>query len=369
MIFGADFSTLGEVERLGGRFFEDGRPADLVECLASHGVSSARLRVWADPYGEDGEPYGGGTNDLPAALRLARRAREAGMEILLDLHYSDFWADPGRQCVPKAWRGMDLAETCAALADYTRAALDAFDRAGIPVESVQIGNEITNGMLWPLGRLTDGSPRGGYDALAALLRAGTEAARESSDARVLLHLERSGNAPLWREWLDAVTERGVAFDEIGASYYPYWHGSLAGMAENLAACAARYLRPVRVVETSYAFTARHYDPGGERTSLCMTTADNACADGSPMPYPATPEGQAAYLRDLARALEALPGGACRGLYWWEPGWLPVPGAGWATPAALRYCGEEGKPTGNEWANQCLFDYGGNALPALRELGR
>ena len=367
MIFGADFSTLPEEERCGAVYYEHGHRVDLVECLARHGITSARIRLWVDPYDEKGAPYGGGTSDLPAALALAKRAKAAGMGIMLDLHYSDFWADPGRQCVPKQWQGLSVNELAERVRTYTAETLETFEKEGLALESVQAGNEITNGMLWPLGRIERKDTEKEFDRLAQLLNAGLGAIREGSDARSLVHLERSGNRPLWTEWLDSITARGVVFDELAASYYPYWHGTLEEMAENLAFCAARYDKDIRIVESSYAFTGRHYNPAGEGAALVMTDAANCCADGRPMPFPATKEGQAAYTKALIGTAARIP--RLKALYWWEPGWIPAPGAGWATEASLRYCGEEGKPLGNEWANQCLFDYAGHALPALDVFGK
>lgn len=366
MIYGADFSTLLEEERCGAAYYEHGHRVDLAECLAAHGITSARIKLWVDPYDAHGMPYGGGTNDLAKALTLAKRARTAGMDVMLDLHYSDFWADPGRQCIPKAWQGLSLGALAERVYAYTAETLAAFEKAGIPPESVQAGNEITNGMLWPVGFLARKDAEREFDTLALLLKAGLRAIREGSDAKSFLHLERSGNKALWTEWLDGITGRGVAFDALGASYYPYWHGTMEEMAENLAFCAERYGKDIRIVETSYAFTGRHYNPAGAGAALVMTDENNACFDGRPMPFPATEAGQAAYVKKLIETVGRVP--RITGLYWWEPGWIPVSGAGWATGASLRYCGEEGKPLGNEWANQCLFDYQGNALPALEVFG-
>jgi len=365
MIFGADFTTLEEVEQKGGVFRADGKAVDLVECLAENGITSARLRLWMNPFDNNGNDYGGGICDFERVRRMAERAKHAGMDFMLDLHYSDFWCDPGRQMIPKAWQGMDLKTMSAALYEYTARTLDAFGKAGLMPESTQVGNEITNGMLWPLAQLGEGSPRQGYDALAEFLRAGTKAVRESSDSSVMLHLERSGDIPLWQEWLDNIFSRGVSCDELGASYYPYWHGSFEALRENMDRVAERYGKNIRIVETSYAFTGDHYNPAGNFISLAMTDGDRCC-DGSPMPYPASPEGQVAYFRKLVETAKQVRDGRLTGIYWWEPGWLPVDGAGWATEASLRYCHEEDKKTQNEWANQCVFDYAGNALPVLKE---
>ena len=363
MIFGMDFSSLEETERQGAVFRVDGRPVDLVQELANCGVTSARLRLWNDPYGEKGEPYMGGTCDINCVERLARRAKDAGMSLLLDFHYSDFWCDPARQMIPKAWLGKSLDELCSSVYEFTARTLERLDKGGLSPACVQVGNEITNGMLWPVGRLSEDRPRRGFDNLTALLRAGCSAVRASSDAKVMLHLENSGNNAVWTEWLDSVINRQVPFDILGASYYPYWHGDMAGLKANLSACIERYGKDISIVETAYPFTTKHFSPTSSTAALCI--ADGAhCFDGSPVTHALSPEGQAQFISDLIALVEALPDGRGKSIYWWEPGWIPTKCSSWASPASLAYCGETGKTCGNEWANQCLFDYHGDSLPAL-----
>lgn len=363
MIFGVDISSLEETEKQGGRFFAEGEQVDLVKQLAKSGATSVRLRLWVDPYDEAGNPYMGGTCDLGTVTRLAQRAKDTGMDLLLDLHYSDFWCDPGRQMIPKAWQGQTLEELCESVYRFTADTLAHLKAQDLEPAAVQVGNEITNGMLWPVGKLPDDDRESGYDALAALLRSGIRAARDHSAAKVMLHLENSGNKELWQAWLDAMTQRGVEFDILGASYYPYWHGTMEQLRENLENCIARYGKDIWVVETSYPFTTEHFDPNSSTAALCI--ADGARRwNGDPVTHPLTPEGQAAFFRDLLALVEGLPEGRGKALYWWEPGWIPAEGSSWASSASLRYCGEEEKKTGNEWANQCLFDYSGSATPAL-----
>ncbi len=360
--FGADVSTLLEIERLGGVYTDrDGNKRDLVELLKARGVSRIRLRLWVDPYTAAGESYGAGDCGLHNVLRLARRVKEAGLSFLLDLHYSDFWCDPARQGTPKAWRGAKAPALARTLYDYTASTLDAFDKAGVPPMEVALGNEITNGFLWPSARLYhEAGHTDNYDTLCLLLNAASAAAGESSDAKRMLHLENSGNNALWREWLDQVTAAGVAFESIGASYYPFWHGDMAGLVQNLSDVSRRYQKEVQVVETAYPFTAK---PFREDAPLVIH-AELKTAQGQTAPYPFTREGQKRFLSDLILALSSIPKGRCTALYWWEPGWLPVEGSSWASKAALIDIGETDKPTGNEWANQCLFDYEGRETPAL-----
>jgi len=189
--------------------------------------------------------------------------------------------------------------------------------------------------------------------------------RDASGAKILLHLERSGDNAVWREWFDEMLSRGVEFDVIGASYYPYWHGTFESLQANLNDMIARYGKDVMIAETAYAFTSRHFDPQRTGANLVINDATK-CFDGSPAPYPLTPDGQRRFVRSLLALVKGLDGGHGKGVYYWEPAWLPLPGSTWASEAAREYMHETGKPGGNEWANQCIFDYDGNATPTLKE---
>ena len=366
---GADVSTAAEVESLGGTWRdESGRERDLFAILADAGVNTIRLRTWVDPHGPDGEPYMGGTNDLAATVALARRAAAAGQALLLDLHYSDFWTDPKKQQTPKTWRGLTGTALADRVRDYTAEVLAALDEAGAAPAMVQVGNEITNGMLWPEGRIPrfddsrrrfEGRDEAAWDRLAALLAAGAAAVRAGSDAEVVLHLDFGGANELYREWFDAATARGVDFDLIGLSYYPFWHGTLDDLSANMNDIAVRYGRDLLVAETSYAWTGE--EPAGHHQ---VFQTEMAAVGG----YEASPEGQSAFLRDLYAAVAAVPEGRGRGLVYWEPAWLPVAGTTWASQAGMDYADDHAEG-GCSWANQALFDFGGNALPSLRALGR
>ena len=358
-IKGMDLSTLPEVEACGGRFTDGGAPQDAMDILARNGMNLVRVRLWNDPYTPDGEPYGAGTCDLACAMALLRRAKRLGAQKLLDFHYSDFWADPGKQRVPKAWQGMELAQMAGALHDYTFSVLTVLREANLAPELVAVGNEITNGLLWPLGGANDAR------AMATLLNAGIRAVREACPgAQVMLHLDAGGDNALYRRWFDAyLANGGEDFDVVGLSYYPYWHGPLSGLAENMNDLAGRYGKPMIVAETSAGFTLEDYAryenlPPERRKGM---GANAQLAERSP--YPMTPEGQKRFIEDVMRVIRDVPGGLGRGFIWWEPAWIPVPGSQWASDAAIAYMRERG-PGGNEWANQALFDYEGRALPAL-----
>lgn len=369
-IRGADVSMTAEVEALGGWFSDAAGARDLFRILADHGVNLARLRVWVDPTDAQGRPYQGGTNDLATTLRLAERARDAGLGLMIDLHYSDFWADPKKQSLPRSWEGLDLDGVCEAVGAHTADVVAAVrSNAGSP-EWVQVGNETTNGMLWPLGRtprydlerrafepVPADEAREQYNRLARLLQAGSSAVRATDTrSRIVLHLDAGGAADLYRRWFDEITMRAVDFDAVGLSYYPLWHGSLSDLGDNLHQLVERYEKDVIVVETAYAH--RPDNPAG--TSMFDANSPAAV-------YPASVAGQARYLDDLAGVVRDVPGGRGLGIVYWEPAWLPVPGTSWASAAGMAYGNDVAEP-GNGWANQTLFDERGCALASLRALG-
>ncbi|MCD7755202.1 MAG: arabinogalactan endo-1,4-beta-galactosidase [Firmicutes bacterium] len=360
-ITGFDLSTLEEVERCGGKFYDGGAADSALNILRRHGGNYLRLRLWNDPFTPEGADYGAGVCDLSTVLRLARRAKNVGMVWLLDLHYSDFWADPGKQTVPKAWQGLDADGLAQAVYRYTLDVLCACRAAGVVPQMVQVGNELTNGLLWPYGRMPD------YDNVARFVRAGVRAVREfDPEIPVMVHLDNGGNNGLYRDWFDHFFARGGECDVIGLSYYPLWHGTMAALEENLRDLAARYGKPLILAETSTCFTLADYGAYEQLPPERRKGAPMRPELVEKLPYPPTPQGQADFLEALLDILRRVPGGLGKGFFWWEAAWLPVPGSGWAKQGGWEYVHERG-PGGNEWANQALFDFDGNALPALKML--
>ncbi len=355
---GMDLSSLKEVESLGGRFYDHGVEKDVFDILKDYGVNAVRLRLWNDPYTEDGKPYGAGTNDLPTTIELARRALSHGMEVLLDLHYSDFWADPGKQRVPKAWRGMGVEQLEEAVFEFTKSVLCRLKEADAYPTLIQVGNELSNGMLWPLGKLPN------YDDLARFINAGIRGVRAvDKDMPVMLHLDNGGNNALYRDWFDHYIERGEDFQLIGLSYYPFWHGSLEDLQNNMNDLAVRYGKELVIAEVSMGFTMDDY---AEYEKLSPDERKGYATRQElveRIPFPMTKEGQRDFMKAVLDLIGQVPEGKGKGFFYWEAAWIPVPGSGWANEEALKYIEENG-PGGNEWANQALFDYDGNALPAL-----
>ena len=326
-IKGMDISTLLEEEACGAKYYDNGVVQDLFAILKAYGTNSVRLRLWNDPYAPDGTPYGAGTNDLDKVIVLAERAKKYQIGYLLDLHYSDFWADPGKQTTPKAWQGMNEDELEAAVYQYTKEVMQTLKDKDLLPEMVQVGNELTNGLLWPSGRKLE------FDRIAKYLNAGIRAVREiQADIPIMIHLDNGGFNEMYVEWFDEFTKRAEPFDIIGLSYYPFWHGAMEDYRDR----EGKPLDQLKGMATKPELVEK-------------------------LDYPMTKEGQTTFMKDLMELIADIPGG--EGLYYWEPAWIPVPGCGWATEAALAYTGEKG-PGGNEWANQALFDYNGNALPVL-----
>jgi arabinogalactan endo-1,4-beta-galactosidase len=349
-IRGADLSNLVKNEDNGAVYYDAaGNPVDAVQAFANAGANMVRLKVWVDP--------ADGYNTTDEVVATAKRAKAAGMQVLVDFHYSDRWTDPGAQGMPAAWIGLTPEAVADALYQHTHEVLTALKDAGATADAVQVGNEINPGMLWPLGQTWDVIPGDGvegaqWDNLALFLSAGSRAVKDvSADTDVILHLTNINNGIgglTW--WFDEISARGVQFDTIGLSYYGYWHGSMADLQNAITTLSARYDRDVLVVENSYPFTLTDnpVDPWENVIAL-----ESQLVPG----YPATPEGQAANFRAVQDVVASAPGGRGIGVVAWEPAWTAVEGNGWdpADPAS-----------GNAWENQAMFDFEGHALPALAE---
>lgn len=360
-IKGMDLSTLLEVEKCGGKFYDKGKEGDALEILKSYGANAVRLRLWHDPYAQDGTPYGAGTNDLAVTIALAKRALAAGMDFLLDIHYSDFWTDPGKQFIPKAWKDYSVEELEQALYDYTKEVMEKLKEEQAFPTMVQVGNELSNGMLWPYGQVPE------YENLAKFVSAGIRGVRAvDKEIPIMIHLDNGGNNELYRRWFDEYIKRGEDFQVIGLSYYPFWHGSLQMLEDNMRDIAQRYGKDLIVAEVSMGYTMEDYASYEKLEAEERKGYATRPALVEKIEYPMTKQGQCDFMEDFMNRVKNIPEGRGKGFYYWEPAWIPVPGSGWATPASLEYIKDKG-PCGNEWANQALFDYEGNALPALEKI--
>jgi beta-galactosidase len=244
-MIGADISFLPQIEARGSKYFENGEEIDAIELLKNHGFNYIRLRIFVNPENEEGYSPGQGFCGLNHTLEMAGRIKAAGMKLLLDFHYSDYWADPQQQYKPLAWEDLDFETMKDSMLTYTSRVLLALKKQGTLPSMVQIGNEINHGILWPDGHI--GNP----DQLAELLKAGVEGV-EAVDPNipVMMHIALGGQNDEAVFWLDNMIARGVQFDIIGLSYYPRWHGTLDDLHYNVHDLAKRYNKPLNVVEYS-----------------------------------------------------------------------------------------------------------------------
>ncbi len=362
MILGIDVSTYLEELEHGAKCYRGSNEIDPLDAFMENGVDCMRIRVWNDPKSPDGEPYLAGNCDIDNYVKLAGLAKSKGYNLLMDLHYSDFWADPGKQMIPKAWVNYSIDEMTDAVYAFTKECLETAVREGVAPAFIQVGNEITNGMLWPVGKLEIDGKRCNYDNFCRLVEAGCRACREvTPEAKIILHLERSNDKAVYQEFFTEMERAGIDYDIIGASYYPYWHGTPEEMLDNLDACR-RFGKELMIMELGYGFTDKGYILDGEEKRLVIDS-ERSNIPGFTDKFPISPEGQAMFVRHILSAARERGIG---GIFYWEPLWLPGEGICWASEAGQAYIHEEGKSTSNEWANQCLFDYSGVMLPAFDE---
>ncbi len=326
-VHGADVSMLLELEKAGAVYRDRGQPKDPIRILRDRGVNLFRLRLFVDPQ-KDYSKCWGATQDLDAVRALARRIRPTGAAWLLDLHYSDTWADPAHQDKPAAWKELDLPALEKKVEDYTAGVVQALHKEGLRPEWIQVGNEITPGFLWPDGKL-DGT-EASWERFTRLLQAGLRGARRplgAGDAvRVMIHIDRGGDAGAVRRFFDSLAKRGVTgFDLIGLSFYPWWHGTVDDLKKALQAASACG-KDVVVVETAYPHR------GGE-----------AWAKQKNMAWPATPEGQRRFLEDVIAAVRGTPGGRGRGVVYWYPEAVPVKGLDIWNGGTTSLFGADGEP--------------------------
>lgn len=363
-IKGMDLSTMLELEQCGAKYFVDGKEMDILDVMKMNDVDTIRLRIWNDPKSPEGEPYGAGNNDVDATIEMGKRITDAGLGVLVNFHYSDFWADPGKQYKPKAWENYGVEELEKAVYDFTKESMEKILAAGVNVTLIQVGNELSNGLLWPEGQLWD-KEKGeidNYENVAKFINAGIRACREvKADIPIMIHLDNGGNNELYRRWFGHYIPQAENFEYIGLSYYPFWHGRLDQLEYNMNDIAKEFGKELIIAEVSMGFTMedyKDYEKLDDSERKGYATRPDLVEN---IDYPMTIQGQIDFTKDfLNRVANVAEDKGC-GFFWWEPAWIPVPGSGWATPAALNYIHENG-PCGNEWANQALFDYDGNALP-------
>jgi arabinogalactan endo-1,4-beta-galactosidase len=287
---GADVSFLAQAEQQGVSFKDNGVVKPGLEILRNHGYNWIRLRLFHSPTDLP--------NNLDYTIALAKNAKKLGLRFLLDYHYADTWADPGHQPMPKAWQGKTHQELVDAVFQYTRDTIAAFRDAGVLPDMVQIGNEITVGMMWPDGKLPEN-----WDHFAQLVYAGingVDAGRGNGRRpKIMIHIDRGADVKGTKAFLDKLNTYDVPYDVIGQSYYPWWHGSLNDLRSNLEFMAREYQKDIIVVEAAY-----NWQPGNYV--------------GMPAPFPESPEGQREFLDEVNRVVMETPNGRGKGVFWWEP---------------------------------------------------
>ena len=344
---GTDLSFTPQELAAGATFSYNGRPGTPVTITREAGANYVRMRLWVNP-----PP---GYSDLTSDLALARQVRAAGMKIYLDIMYSDFWADPQHQNIPAAWAGQDLGQLTTTVRSYTQQVISAFARQGTPVDMVSIGNEIRNGILWPVGEINCTSC-GGWDNLAQLLKAGVAGAQAGNPAGhkllVMMHYDQGGNNALSSAFYAQLTSLGVPFDVIGLSYYPFFHGAISAMRANVDELATQFHKPIVIAETQYPWTlANGNSPLGDSTGNFVWQTSQLSPG-----YPASPGGQLSFVTDELSILAQVPDGLGAGLFYWAPDWIP--GVPW----------EPGTGIGSPNVNLTLFNFEGAALPSIGIFG-
>jgi arabinogalactan endo-1,4-beta-galactosidase len=344
-ITGADVSHLQQVEDFGGRFYDrSGTEGDCLEILKDHGVNFIRLKIWNKPGPPNSDPAG--YNDKQHVLKMAKRIKDMGLKLLLNFHYSDWWADPGKQIMPEEWRNLGFEELEKSLYEFTYDVIHALKAQGTLPEMVQVGNEITHGMLWDEARVSGPfDTEEQWEKLCRLLKSGLRAVRDVyGSIKTVIHIDKGGDNRLSVHFYDQLRKREVGFDLIGLSYYPIWHGSLADFESNVNDLAQRYGKGIVIVETAFPYTTEN----GDNTPNASTGPYTKILPE----YRFTVQGQANMIQAIISVVKNIPEGKGLGFFYWEPDFIPVKGAGWKF-------GE-----GSEWDDQTMFDFTGHALWSL-----
>ena len=332
-LLGADVSTLQRAIDLGAPYYDaNGNRADALDILKGRGVNAVRLRIWNNPIS--------GYNNLSKVLAYSRVVKAKGLNLMIDFHYSDTWADPGKQFKPAAWASHGIGALQTDVYNYTFGVCTALKNQGTTPDSVQIGNEINVGMLWNDGKVVNND----FTNLSLLLKAGYNATKAcNSGTKVIIHTADADSQANARWFYDGIRAKGVTWDITALSYYCMWHGSLSNLSTVVADVRTRYGKPVLIAETAYPFTAANAD-----STSNSITGSAPCAG-----YPATWAGQAAEftaVQNTARSAGAI------GVYYWEPTWYAVPGNGW-DPADIAN-------SGDGWDNMAVFNWTGHLNPNI-----
>lgn len=360
-IRGVDISSILAVENAGVTFCNEyGRKQDIFRTLSEHGVNYIRVRVWNEPYDSRGNSYGGGNCDLYTAAEIGRRAAKYGMKLLVDIQYSDFWADPEKQTRPKYWIQHDHETLKGEIYKYTAWVLETISEAGGNIGMVQVGNE-TNCFFC-----------GETDTykICDLFASGDQAIRDFDRSVLIAHHFANPSTGSYAWYAQVMDECNLDYDVFATSYYPYWHGTTENLTTVLKEIADTYNKYVMVAETAYPYTSEDGDTFGNAVS--------EDSDSAVFRYDISVEGQAQCLTDVFQAV-ANVGEKGIGVFYWKPAWLEVNGisweeqsslwkkygSGWATDYAAEYDASVTSAGGSSYDNQALFDFEGNSLKSLQ----
>lgn len=396
-IRGVDISSVVSEYNSGVKYYDfDGNELALTSAdgnktffdfLKECGVNWVRVRVWNDPKTADGNSYGGGANDLATAKIIGKAATDAGLKVLVDFHYSDFWADPNMQGAPKAWKNMSLEEKVAALSSYTTNSMEELLNAGVDVGMVQIGNETNNGLAGEKPEYnSDTSNSLDLTKMGKLFNAGSkavkaEASKHNKEILVAIHYTNVQDDGYYESVAKALQNANVDYDVFATSYYPFWHGTTSNLTSVMSSIAKKYDKKVMVAETSYAYTLD--DGDGHENNV------REGATGLEYNYSVSVQGQANAVADVISAVKAI-GDDGIGMFYWEPAWIPVQyaynddgsvnsdilasnkskwekyGSGWASSYSYEYDPDNAGIYygGSSWDNQAMFDQNGHPLESI-----
>lgn len=368
-IRGVDVSSIISLEQSGVTFYDVwGSPSDIFKVLKQANISHVRIRVWNNPYDSNGNGYGGGNSDVEKAIELGKRATRNGLKVLIDFHYSDFWADPAKQKAPKAWQSYTVDQRVDAIYNFTKESLTRIINSGVDVDMVQVGNETGYGFCgcatWDMGSDYTVVP---FSDLARLMNAGSRAIREINPNILIVVHNTEPNSGY--EWISKdYNTYGVDYDVFASSYYPNIHGSMENLTAQLKHVADTYGKKVMVAETQYPFTSAN---GDDYTNALSEKIGD-------MKYPLTVQGQARHVRDMCQAVKNV-GDKGIGLFYWECAWIPVGktwaenepiwskyGSGWASKYAAGYDHEivGDYSYGSAVDNQAFFNFNGYPMDSI-----
>lgn len=328
LVYGGDFSIIKKMEDYGAVYKVNGVAKKGLLIFKENNYAWARFRIFHTP-----DNVGPVCNDLKYTIALAKEAKALGFKILLDFHYSDTWADPGKQFTPAAWKNLSIGVLSDSVRIYTTKVLDNMQNAGVLPEMVQIGNEINNGILWPTGKLWTESGGANWQGLTQLIKAGIQGvkqAKNSAGIKIMIHAATGGSLQESNTFYNKMKEYGVEYEVIGLSYYPWWHGTFDQLEANLGYLSKAFEQEISLVETAYYSNGWYPEPGGWILDV--------------KPYPPTEQGQNDYLVELAKRLKNHQ--KVKSVFYWEPEALEI------SESKIFYLGRS------------LFDKQGNAFKGI-----